>query len=415
MAVGRITGDTVKAAFPREKDWFLWDDKLPGFGLKVTPKGAKTFILQYRMGGRGHKTRRYTIGSAARWKAEQARTEARTLLSDVDRGTDIAAKAREGRRVAVELAFKDYVKSFCDTTLKAEWPKSWQEAKRTLELHAVAHLKEKPLPDVTAEDIRRLLKRLDDRPATKRNLFATLSYLFNKSIKDGVLASSPLKAIDPPSPVPDRDRTLTDDELCWLWKALESEAEPYRGIVEDLLLTGQRRNEVAALPWNELNRERREWHLPGNRAKNGCDNIIPLTDRMVARLDAIADGDKWPRSGLVRSSREGTVISGWSKMKRRLDAAMAKAAKKDGATVEPWKLHDLRRTVATNLQRLGIRHEAVEHLLNHREKARTGISKVYQTHDFKPEKLKALERWEAELDRIVSGAPAVVVPFERRA
>lgn len=416
MTVGKITAETVKALRPGSSPEFRWDDKLAGFGVKVTPGGAKVYVLQYRMGGRGHKTKRYTIGKeGSPWRAPSARAEAERLLRLVKQGVDIAASAREKKRVAVDLAFKDYVKSFAETTLKAEWPKSWQEAKRCLELHAVAHLKEKPLPDVTADDIRRLLKRLDDRPATKRNLFATLSYLFNKSVKDGVLASSPLKAIDPPSPVADRDRTLADDELRWLWNALESEAEPYRGIVEDLLLTGQRRNEVAALPWKELNRERREWHLPGSRAKNGCDNIIPLTDRMVARLDAIAGGEKWPKSGLVRSSREGTVVSGWSKMKRRLDAAMAKAAKKDDANVEPWKLHDLRRTVATNLQRLGVRHEVVEHLLNHREKARTGISKVYQTHDFKSEKLKALERWEAELERIVSGAPAVVVPFERRA
>jgi len=415
MAVGRITGDAVKAAVPREKDYFLWDDRLPGFGLKVTPRGAKVFILQYRMGGRGHKTRRYTIGSATKWKAEQARTEARTLLTDVDRGTDIATKARENRRIAVDLAFKPYVKSFCETTLKAEWPKSWQEAKRCLELHAVAHLKEKPLPDVTADDVRRLLKRLDDRPATRRNLFATLSYLFNKSVREGVIALSPLKAIDPPAPVAERSRSLNDDELRWLWAALEDEAQPYRAVVENLILLGQRRGEVAELPWSELNRERREWHLPAKRAKNSCENVIPLTDAMVERFDKVAGGKKWPRSGLVFPSREGTPISGWSKLKRRLDASMSKAAKKAEAELEPWKLHDLRRTVATHMQRLGIRHETIEHLLNHREKARTGIAKVYQTHDFKPEKRMALELWETELQRIVSGAPAVVVPFERRA
>lgn len=419
MTVGKVTADSVKALRSPDKDGpleFLWDDKLAGFGVKATPGGAKVYVLQYRMGGRGHKTKRYTIGrEGSPWRAASARQEAERLLILVKQGVDIAGTARDKKRVAVELAFKDYVKTFADTTLKREWPKSWKEAKRCLELHASAHLKEKPLPDVTADDIRRLLRRLDDRPATKRNLFAALSFMFNKSVKEGVIADSPLKVIDPPSPVADRDRTLNDDELRWLWKALESEAEPYRGIVEELLLTGQRRNEVAALPWSELNRDRREWHLPGSRTKNGCDNIIPLTDRMVGRLDAVADDEKWPKSGLVRSSREGTVVSGWSKLKRRLDKEMAKAAKKAGATLEPWKLHDLRRTVATNLQRLGVRHEVVEHLLNHREKARTGISKVYQTHDFKPEKLKALERWEAELDRIVSGAPALVLPFERRA
>ncbi len=230
---------------------------------------------------------------------------------------------------------------------------------------------------------------------------------------------SPLESIDPPAPVEDRTRTLQDDELRWLWSVLASEGQPYRGIVELLLLLGQRRGEVAGLSWSELNRERREWHLPAARAKNGCANVIPLTDRIVGLLDKFAGCEvlsekKWPRSGLVFPSSAGTVPSGWSKLKRRLHAHMAKEAAKEGAELDPWRLHDLRRTVATQLQRLGIRYEVVEHLLNHREKARTGIAKVYQTHDFKDEKLAALQRWQSELERIVSGIEGVVVPFARR-
>jgi integrase len=102
-------------------------------------------------------------------------------------------------------------------------------------------------------------------------------------------------------------------------------------------------------------------------------------------------------------------------MKKRLDTAMRAEAKKQGLELERWTLHDLRRTLATNMQRLGVKHEVIEHLLNHREKARTGIAKVYQTHDYKPEKLAALQLWERRLDQIIQGASAVVVPFERRA
>ncbi len=408
-----MTADAVKALRPGARDAFLWDDKLAGFGVKVTPAGAKTYVLQYRLGGRGHKTRRYTIGREGVWKAEQARVEAKRLLQDVDRGVDVAAAARDGRRVAVELAFKSYVETFCDTTLKREWPKSWQETKRCLELHAVAHLGDRPLPDITPDDVLRLLRKLDDRPATKRNLFASLSFLFNRSVRERVITSSPLSSLQPPSPVAHRTRVLNEDELRWLWLALEDEARPYRNVVEDLILLGQRRSEVAELPWAELSRAERDWQLPALRAKNGCANVIPLTDKMVARFDKLAGGEKWPRSGLVFPSRVGTPISGWSKMKRRLDASMKKAAAKAGAELDPWKLHDLRRTLATRMQRLGVPHEVVEHLLNHREKSRTGIAQVYQTHSFMPEKRRALERWESELGRIVSGASAVVVPFER--
>lgn len=384
--------------------------------MKVTPAGKKVYILQYRLGGRGSKTKRYTIGAEGALRPASARREAERLYALVrHQGKDIAAETREAKRVSVELAFKPYVKSFCDTTLKAKWPKSWQETKRCLELHAVAHWGNKPLPAITPDDVERLLRKLDDRPATKRNLFAALSFLFNQSVRARVIADSPLKAVEPPSPVAERTRTLNDDELRWLWAALEGEPKPYREIVEDLVLTGQRRGEVAGLPWNELSRDQREWHLPGRRAKNGCENIIPLTDRMIAGFDKLAGGEKWPKLGLVFPSREGTIPSGWSKMKRRLDASMTKAAKKADAELGPWKLHDMRRTLATRMQRLGIQHEVVEHLLNHREKSRTGIARVYQTHDFLPEKRMALERWEAELDRILAGASAVVVPFGKRA
>lgn len=413
MAIGKITADTVNALHPREVAFFLWDDKLPGFGVKVTPGGAKVYILQYRMGGRGHKTKRYTIGKEGALRPASARKEAERLLSEVRRGNDIAATVREEKRVAVELAFTPYVEEFCTTTLKAEWPKSWKQTHQCLKLHACRHLGNKPLPAITSADIDRLLKRLDSQPATKRNLFSALSYLFNKSKK--LVPVSPLSDIDPPSAVPERDRSLKDFELQWLWSALSQESQPYRGLVEDLILTGQRRGEVAGLTWSELSRDDREWHLPARRAKNGCENVIPLTDTLIERFDKLAGGKKWPKLGLVYPSGKATAVTAFSKLKRRLDRRMSEFAKQAGGELEPWKIHDLRRTLATRMQRLGVQHEVVEHLLNHREKSRTGIAKVYQTHDYKPEKRTALERWQSELDRIIAGKDAVVIPFERRA
>lgn len=415
MAKGRITADTVNALQPGAKDQFLWDDKLSGFGVKVTPAGGKVYVLQYRLGGRGHKTKRYTIGKEGPLRPLSARREAERLSALASQGRDPAGESREAKRAAVDLAFAPYVRDFCDTTLKAKWPKSWRQTKQCLELHAIRHWGDKPLPSITGHDVRQLLRRLDSQPATRRNLFAALSFLFNQSKLVGDIASSPLDTVQPPSAVAERTRVLSDEELKWLWEAIQTEAQPYRGIVEDLILLGQRRGEVAGLPWAELKRDRREWQLPAARAKNGCENVIPLSDRAIAKLDANAGNDKWPRSGLVYPSREGTAPSGFSKLKLRLDKKLAASAKASGADVPPWKLHDLRRTLATNMQRLGVGHEVIEHLLNHREKSRTGIAKAYQTHDFKPEKLAALLRWEAELDRILGGADGVILPFARPA
>lgn len=414
MAKGRITAETVNDLQASARDYFLWDDKLPGFGVKVTPAGGKVYILQYRLGGRGHKTKRYTIGKHGALKAQAARKLAEELYGDIKKGKDIAADRRETKRVAVELAFDKYTREFGKTTLKAKWPKSWKQTLDCLELHAIAHWGDKPLTQITAHDCRQLLRKLDHRPATRRNLFAALSFLFNQTKREGLIAASPLETVEPPPMVAERTRTLNDDELRWLWVAVEEQPEPYKGIVEDLVWLGQRRGESAGLPWSELDRSRKAWHLPAARAKNGCENIIPLTERAIAKFDKLAGGEKWPRTGFVYPSRKATVPSGWSKLKRRIDAKVAKLAKAADAEVPPWKLHDLRRTLATRLQRLGIAHEVVEHLLNHREKSRTGIAKVYQTYGYEAEKRAALERWEAELARILKGDPeSVVVPIRR--
>ena len=164
MARGKITADTVNALQASGKDQFLWDDKLAGFGVKVTPAGAKVYILQYRMGGRGSKVRRYTIGPEGKWRPKSARDEAERLSVLIGQGVDVTAKAKDDRRVATDLAFNSFVETFAKTTLKAKWPKSWGQTLASLKLHASAHLKDKPLPAVTKADVRKLLANLDGQP-----------------------------------------------------------------------------------------------------------------------------------------------------------------------------------------------------------------------------------------------------------
>src|SRR4029450_8667745 len=133
MATGRITAESVNALKPSAKDTFLWDDKLPGFGVKVTPAGAKVYLFQYRMGGRGHKTKRFTMGKEGALRPLSARRLAEDLYADVKKGKDIAAEVRESKRVAVDLAFGPYVEEFCESTLQTKWPKSWKQTKSCLQ------------------------------------------------------------------------------------------------------------------------------------------------------------------------------------------------------------------------------------------------------------------------------------------
>ena len=413
MPRGKITQENVNAEKAGDNDSFLWDDKLAGFGLKVTPKGAKIYVYQYRMGGRGSPVQRYTIGPEGTWRAASARREAERLAILVGQGVNVvkqrkAVAIREAE--AKEMAFTKYLEDFATTKLKAQWPRSWKATHARLKLHAGAAFKTKPLPDITKDDVRRLMAKLGGKGALARNVWASLSFLFNEAVKADDIAVSPLLGLDAPKAGDAREHFLNHDELRWLWLSTLDANKPYGAIVRLLILLGQRRNEVSDLPWAELDRKAGTWTLPPERSKNGEASIIPLPSAAIAELDAIAGEEKWPRKGFVFPSREGTPVSGFSKMKRRLDAAMSKLAAKEGGEVRPWVLHDLRRTLATNLQSLGVDFAVTEHLLNHKEKTRTGIAKVYQRHGYLAEKRAALDLWQGRLEGIVSGS-GVVVPF----
>ena len=249
MARGKITADTVNALQAGAANPYLWDDKLAGFGVKVTPKGAKVYILQYRMGGRDTKVRRYTIGPEGKWRPKSARDEAERLSILIAQGVDVQAKKKEDNRVAADLAFNTFVEAFAQSNLKAKWPKSWETTLASLKRHASAHLDEKPLPAVTKADVRKLLSKLDGQPGARRNLWSALSYLFNYAVSEDLITASPLVGLQAPAVVEERDHYLNQDELRWLWNATASLGSPYGTIMRLLVLLGQRRSEVSNLNW----------------------------------------------------------------------------------------------------------------------------------------------------------------------
>ena len=158
MATGKVTKRTVDALSPAPKDQFLWDDELRGFGLKVTPAGNKVYLIQYRLGGRESKTRRYTIGThGSPWTPAGARDEAERLLTLVRQGIDPLADKNERQRVAPDLAFNAYAVRFLDEYVRREWKASYAFAEGILRLHVTPVLKAKPLPSIKRSDIAAVL------------------------------------------------------------------------------------------------------------------------------------------------------------------------------------------------------------------------------------------------------------------
>lgn len=428
MAIGKISKRSVDELTKNGVKQFLWDTDLRGFGLQVTAAGAKSYIYQYRTGGRESAKRRYTIGRhGSPWTPATARTECERLALLVGQGIDPADMDRERRRQAVDLAFTAYIQTFTDGYLKSHW-KDWERAERLLRREPAEVLRSKPMPQITRADIVAVLDKLTDRPAVARVAYATLRKMFSWAEGRGEIERTPISAEFPaPKSVSARDRVLDNDEIALVWEAAGVIGYPFGPMYRLLFATAARREEVAALNWSELDRESREWTLPAARAKNGQAHIIPLNDLAVEILDGLAavpaDAEKptWPVLGLVFSTTGKTAASGHSKAKARLDAAMAKLRATesdktgiDANVVPAWRVHDIRRTVATGLQKLGVRFEVTEAVLNHISGARSGVAGVYQRHDWKEEKRTALDAWGRDLNAVRSGVENEnVIAFQR--
>ncbi len=402
----RITKSSVDAAQPGEKDRLLWDDRLPGFGCKVTPKGSKVFVFQFRMGGRGSPVRRYTIGKFGPITADQARREAETLALKVAQGIDPQTAKVEKARISVDLAFSAYVDRFHRDYLTKAWRASERDAFVLLHRYAVPVLRNMPLPEITRKDITAVLAGARDKVATASLLFATLRRMMRWAVNQGDLDRSPMEGMDAPAKAPSRDRVLSDDELRLVWKATYALGYPFGHIFRLLILTGARREEVTSLDWSEINREDSIWLLPSGRSKNGIAARQPLSTLAIKELDTLADrAGGWRNTGFLFSTTGATCSSGHSKAKARLDRAIAALAAAEGVLPPaPWRLHDLRRTLATGLQRLGVRFEVTEAALNHVSGSRGGVAGIYQRYHWADEKRAAVQAWAEHVSRLVSGA-----------
>jgi integrase len=435
MATGYITKDVIDDLKPG----FLWDagdGAIKGFGVRVTPAGVKSYVYQYRLGGRGAAVRRYTIGRHGEFTPKTARARAVELAEQVRRNIDpIEAEAGERNardakaQEARDLAFTAYAARFLKMHVQPNTPDSYGFSESILRLHVSPVLDRKPLPEITRRDVVAVIDRIDAaQPSVRRNSFAVMRKMFNWARARGDIKRSPLEGMEPPPVVQSRDRVLSDDELILAFRASQSLPYPFGPLFELLFATGQRRDEVAAIDWSELDRKAGLWTLPKERTKNDASNIIPLNRLATAALDRAAGrgldaSTDWPRNGLVFSTTGKTSVSGYSKAKAKLDVRMAELATEDASeaatgpqkAIQPWRVHDARRTLATGLQRLGVRFEVTEAVLNHVSGSRSGIAGVYKRHGWGPEKRAALDAWGAHIEDLLNPADqlANVVPLRR--
>ena len=404
-----LTQRGVEAAKPKAKRYGKPDGTVPGLRLVVHPGGEKTYALFTRVNGRliNHK-----IGSAAVLELAQARKEARRKLSEISGGQDPREIKREAKRAELETV-EAVTERFVERYVRPN-NKSSKEIERKLNVEVLPHWGKRPINSITQRDVIDLLDSIVDRGgvgAQANRVLATIRRLFNWAIERGLINRSPTDRVKAPVPETPRDRVLNDSELALLLRATDQLGFPFGPYIKYLILTGARREEVAGMRWSELDRGLTAWILPRERTKNGNEHTIPLApwaQSIIAGLPHIAGSD------FVFTVNGRNSINGYSKAKRTLDATIASL--NGGAPIAPWRMHDLRRTMATGLARLGVQLPVVEKILNHISGSFAGVAGIYQRHDFADEKRQALEVWGRHVLALTRPPqPSNVTEFEIRA
>jgi integrase len=385
-----------------------WDTLVPGFGVRVTDRGAKSYVLYARYPP-SRKPARRALGDTTRLNLAAARQMARAWLDLIAQGKDPAEIARQERLAArrtKRITFAVVAEDWLRAVVIGKQRKATDVARDTRRLLVTAW-RDKPITEITTRDVRDLIGTLTDTPGQARNTFSYAKRLFAWAVtQDYGLETDPTEKITRKDLVgipAVRQRVLTDDELRAVWHASGKLGYPYGPLMQMLALTGQRKSEVAQAHWSEFDLQQNLWTIPAARMKGNAPHVVPLTADVVALLAGLP---RFRKGDCLFSTTYGAKpVNGFAKSKRQVDALMA--GELDGS-VDHWVIHDIRRTMRTHLSALPIPDRVRELVIAH---AQPGLHRVYDQHSYINEKRHALELWQARLRNIVSPPEANVVPF----
>lgn len=360
----------------------LRDDLVIGLSMRVYDTGKKVFYLNKRLDG---SQRRIRVGEFPFVSLDQARVKAREILTQIELG-EFENGDHAPQCPTLAQVKEDFIRLYAKPRNR-DW-------KRT----AAILNKFQPLFGIPLNEIKRtqVVAILDELVAggmgtgVNRALSA-LSKLMNWAADRGIIEHNPIAGMKKPVPERSRDRILSDKELRAVWRSSAAEGYPFGIFTQVLIATGQRRSEVAEMRWSEIDFGKGIWTLPSERAKNKSLHVIPLSTVVTDLLKSVP---RFLRSDYVFTTTGTSPISGIGKYKERLTTA-------SNTNTENWAIHDIRRTVATEMARLGVAPHIIEAVLNHKSGVISGVASIYNRYGYAEEKREALERWGNELTRIV--------------
>jgi integrase len=379
-------------------DHVYWDATLPAFGLRLRATGARTFVVQYDLGGR---TRKVSLGSPAQLDPGAAREAARSILAKVRLGQDPAAEKQDAR-VRLAETVGAILPRYLERKRAEVRPSTYRETERYLLTYGRS-LHGQPIAGITRRHVALWLSEIAaaNGPAAANKARGALGALYTWALREGLVETSPVVATNKATENGSRDRVLGDAELAAIWGATE-ELGAYGRIVRLLLLTGLRRQEIGGLLLEEVDLGQALIRLPPERTKTGQAHDVPL---MPVALQLLEEQLHKIGSGPAVFGRTAAGWQNWSTMKRELDARL-------GSAVAKWTLHDLRRTVSTVLNdRLHIEPYVVEAILGHAGHYRSGTAGVYNRAVYLDQRRRALSLWGEYLMARVEGRATSIVPL----
>ena len=405
----KLSDTAAKLSIPSGKaEHFEWDDATAGFGLRLRKKAdnsvARTWVFQYRSPKNGE-TKRITFGSPDTLRAKDARTHAHKLRAQVNLGHDPQVEKQNARSQARD-SFKKVVAEYLERRAAQVASRqlasaSYEQIECSLTKH-LGDLNPHPIREITQQQIARALGKIEAGIAANRAR-SWLIHFFGWAMREGIVQSNPAintnRRVEKESP---RTRVLSDAELAAVWNACGD--DDYGRIVRLLVLTGQRRDEIGSLTWDEIDTDANVLNLSGTRTKNGREHTVPLPPRALDILRAMKRGERAHVFGIGNGG-----FQGWSRAKLALDRRIAAAWPVDAKSFDHWTVHDLRRTVASGMARLNVNLPVIEKVLNHQSGSFAGIVRVYQHHEFAAEKRDALNRWAAHVVGLVEGGEEKIV------
>lgn len=361
------------------KRYEVRDDVVGGLMIRVSTTGAKVWYLAVTVKDRA---RRIKVGTYPVLSIADARDKAREMLRQIQLG--IFEEEPE-----VRMTFGDVVPQFIELYAKPR-NRSWKPTERVLT--KFASLYDKPITDIRRGDVVKVVDELiaSGMGAGANRALAAIKKLFAWCLDRGTIETNPIAALKAPAKEVSRDRVLSDQEIVACWRAAEGEGFPFEPFAKLIVLTGQRRGEVAGMRWPELDLTQGVWTIPASRAKNATQHVVPLAPLAVLILQGLP---RFAGSDFVFTTTGRTPISGFGRLKARLEKA-------SGA--DDWRLHDIRRTVATHMAMMGVQPHIIEAVLNHKSGIVSGVAAVYNRHAYTQEKRVALTKWAEHVEGLVN-------------